>query len=444
MALGVHVARAAIATGATGTADVTDSGFGTYKLALAIGSRHASGDSDDAAIAGASLSFGFALDNDDECGHRVHDRDNNANQKQGGGQVGSLGGGGFYGVGDNGSNSASEVDGHQTVITDGVQLVNTKNDNALAANVIIAMLNGSDIANIEMGFHTLNTTAGDYSVTNSGSFEPHLILLQMGNHKTYTSSWVAYNDGRHQLGWATNGDITGGGDLQMAINNDSDFNEANAKPVRTVRNDCMLCGLDDTPALRFKVALKGFISNGFDITTTDGSNSPTGEFMWVAIKFASSTVEPRILFRDAPTSTGDDGGFTGLGIDPDFAWIVQTPFASGDINTIQNNDKAGMLSHAFVEKAGSIAYCASYQVEHGAATTNTECTTSAKAAFMPRDDGDISAGNCYDVTAVTLQTDGIKRTWGKVFTAARQEIILAIGPATAGGAPAFLPITTMF
>ena len=438
MALGVNVQKNAVSTSGTGTTTITDSGFGTPDVILSMASRHDSGTADETAVDGASLSVGLATDATDEwCAgsssqHDDSKQDSDANWR---------GQGGFYTVPDN--LGALRLHGHiDAMVTDGVRVINELNTDALAANLITTFLNGSDIANHGIVRTEFTNPAGDFSF--EFGFEPDLIICMFMRHRTFSTSWQTTSDARLHIGFATNGDITGGADQQASFAIGQCDTGANAaEPQQSVRSDAVAFIIKEAGDDRgFDIALKNFSAsspNGVVLTSTAGSETnETGDMVMLGIKFANNA-EPRLVIRGMPTSTGSDT-YSSVGVDPDWAWVVTTAMAAGDIDTIVLDQKAGRLGMSFLEKTGAIAKGATFIEEDASADMDTECTTHSLANFLPEHTGGVTAGATVDADFTSFGTGNFVRNFQKVISGyAAQEIILFIGQAAVGDDHTIIP-----
>ena len=384
---GIAVVQSAAPTSNGGTQDFTSSGFGTPVCAMFFGSY---GTANGTVVDHAGLWIGFSdFTNERTIAHVAEDAQADTDTA---------------GIVDTSSalitllNTDQSTDGtaDATTITDGVRL--TWADAPPAAYLITAVLfNSSAISGCAVGSIANSATENNAVSVTGLAFQPDLILAFSQNNITgaRTSFGMGLNDGSIVQ--------RAGGQNSQSASATTDVSSALFTTRLTINP------LSATPS---SPELTAFTSDGFTLTTRDGSSANTTLYM--AMKLATG-ISAKLLTCASPTATGAHS-CTGAGFTPQAGIMLHTSAPAVDTfySTGGNPEIYGLSAFT-----GSAAYSATIFDDDGVATSDTESITDSKPVRIRKDTAD-----WMTATSTGAQADGWNFDYTVTDGTARQRAVL--------------------
>ncbi len=379
----------------TGTQDVTLSGFGTPKGAIAFWGGDADATQRNHAVFGVGFTDGTnsrlaTVSAENETGASSDAYRLQRNDK-------------FIDILDGASTSKDHVVSFNSWITDGVRL-NIDAASASVRTVIIILIGGSDVSGVVVG--DINLGTGTSAITETIGQTSDIILTCGNGSGSYGSvggqaifSMGMYvNDGSNSqvgVGWWSEDQV-----------NPSDVGGyfSNANATMQAYNG----------SVAWQAAISNVTSTAFDITPTANAGSDTVNYISIA---TTNSPDISLDFMDGPTATGDYSS-TAPGFLPDFALAFLSDATT--VNTLQAHealsvaafDGTNVLSLSTSNQDATNPPIAKTEFNSGSIDTLEDATT----------DSYIGTFSSFDATGFTLN-------FSTVPASARKWAVLTVGPA---------------
>lgn len=323
-----EVVRFALSTAASGTQDVTVSGFGTPKAAIFILTRATS---DDHYAGHFATSIGWT-DGTNQNVNSVYSSNNQTKTESSRSQRADR----VLTVPDTAGAAEAYGFGFNSWITDGVRLdIDTQTTTAFLCTCIL--INGADVSNVHVGSHDDLGTGTSAVDINTVGFEPDLVMV------TQTFNPTALPDENPHALISFGVGINDGSDTQRCLSISSKDNVTSASVVTaSVHNDSIIAQAWDG-ALAWKGVIGSYDSSGFSITPSASANSTIP--LYLCLKFTNS---PDLSLFDMTIPTSGNYAETTPGFEPVFGLmgITQGPTARNTV-AASGTELGGMSIAAF-------------------------------------------------------------------------------------------------
>lgn len=426
----ITVVSGQLATGASGTADFTEPGFGTPLACIVIASFD---DSDDTSIAAQSkVSIGLSdfttnlcVSHQDEDASASVDCDTIKKQNAC-----------YHVLAVNGS---IEVNGRATTITDGVRLTNLNNPSGVAPFVTVIMVGGADLT-ISLNEEAIDATEDDTSTRAHANFTDgnDKLVFFIGTDIAAESSSKTGINNSFGVCHITGNDAGGYTFSQRSIGWASDHNAAEGAPHSELCTDRVLNIITEAGAADWGLEVTGFSSSGNTLTVTTRDNSAGNGMEVYSLALDLDDRKAKVGSVDGPTS-GVTWSITGMGFKPQYVGLALTDLS------VESTARAGIETddvqagvHGISSNAGSGAEtCHSWYNEDAAATTNTNNLFRSRAIDL-RDDNVTTV--LQDHSHSSFDSGGVTHTINtENETVAKKWFFCAIEEAAAAGDISFNP-----
>lgn len=312
----------AISASATGTSDITVSGFGTVKACLLF-FRGGNNIENALSIGISDFTSHFCIVYQDEDGSAKVDCDSMKSNTAA-----------YIGLDNAG---VVEYSGTVSVITDGVRLTNTVNTLGVPRNILVVLIGGGDVS-VSIDSITIPSTTGNTQVVTTGIDQDVVFFIGVdiagedsANTGINNSFGIAHINAAHDafvnrcLGWA------------------SDHNASDGAPAAVIRSNRCLKILTETGGDDWGIELTAASATSYTITTRDVGAGANMECYALAIDFGAAAT--KIGSVDSPTSGSIWTPSVSLGFTPEFVSIYCTQITAEDI--IEANADGGSLGFSF-------------------------------------------------------------------------------------------------
>lgn len=396
----VAVVSGAISSSGTGTANFTQSGFGTPKACIILLSFDTTDDTSIAAQNRASIGFSDftnhrSITHQSEDGSAKVDSDARKSATK------------AYVVLD--IAGLVDIDGTASTITDGVQLTNTTNVSASAVFATVIMFGGSDL---QISLDSISLGNGvDLTTVTTTSIEQDLVFFIGVDVSGEDSSSTGINN---SFGVA---DISN--DQATIVNRcigwASDHNNAVGSPFSVIRNNRALTQIAETGALEWGIELTSATTTSYTITTRDVSPGAGMEVYALALNLDDRG--SKIGSVDSPTSGATWTPSVTLGFIPQHVGLgVTQAQAEGTIQA--DNVDAGSLGISSNTGTGEETFHGWYS-DDGGATADTANNFRSRVLDLRNDDTSViiqdqshSSFNSGDWTyTINTENETVARKW---------------------------------
>lgn len=406
MTVAIEVTRVACNT-ATGTQDITISGFGTAKAALFICSVATT---DGTAADDFNLSIGAATGTANEWCLTMSNEHSQVTTDIQSVPVSDR----CVQINDAGT---SVVDGDAeftAFITDGVR-INWLTAPSAAWLLTVVLLGGSNLS-AHANNASLTTVNVAVDITAPG-FEPEAIIavcqgsgaMDVPKTQLIPSFGVVHNDGA-------------GGITQHSAAYRYPGAAGTAHGNSRVTETYGIMEIDTAATVNWGGEFDDFDSSGFSVTPRVGGGGGTG-LMYLALSFGGA-FDSWVGTVDTPTSTGNDSE-TGPGFEPKFVYEIGTQMLAID-TAYSDSEWAGTIGLGTF--TGDDEFMTSGQAEEGVGTTDTQSMSDNQAVRLPDDDGSTGIQAAF----VSMDVTGYTLNYSQVKGSARKFLTLAIAANPAG------------
>ena len=277
---------------------------------------------------------------------------------------------------------------------------------------VVVFLEGPDLAEVEVGTITPGATNGSTASITSMSGEPDLVLF------TSTSSGASDQDAGTELQFSFGAAVNDGNETQRATLYHSEDNQPTVGGDGTCRVETdAVCG-QLSPALGWTGELTSFNSDGFTLTTRNGSTGGDIAY-YMAFRFAGNT-KAWVDDYQPQTTTGDQV-ITGVGFKP--ALLIQSFTTCTNLNTTVSGVDLGTQGFSIAAEGNQFSNTTA--TEAFGVPTNTQSLSDNILINYPDDDGDVR----YKGTLVSFDNNGWTQNFSDTVTGTRRWWAFAIGGA---------------
>ncbi len=394
------VVHGALSVDGTGTADFTESGFGTPKACMIVMSFDTT---DEGTIASEDrLSMGFSDFTTDVCvSHEGEDAQAAMDTEHR--KTASK----SYLLMDN--TGAVDIDGGASTITDGVRLTNTTNASGSAVQVMVLMFGGADLnASVDV---VIGPNGAGSTVETTTNIDQNLVLCLLGQTSNLDT---------------TAGDIKiGFGVASINLMHDTFVNRAycwsqndgdtEGQPSSVIHNNrCakLLSGLGND---LYGFELTAATATSYTLTGRDVADGGGFEIFALALDLNDRAF--KVGSVDSPTSGATWTPSVSLGFTPQFVGIGLTQATAENTIELQNAN-GGSNGISFNAGSGKEA-CISWYEEDVAATSNCNCNFRSRAIDFRSDDvGTIIQDHSHSsfdadgwTYTINTENEGTARKW---------------------------------
>lgn len=296
-------------------------------------------------------------------------------------------------------------------ITNGVRL-NFTDAPSSAHFITIVFFAGTDIAEVQVDtFNIANAQNGTASISTMGG-TPDIVFC-MNQRQTFPAE-SAPGDGRFSFGVAVND----GSQTQRCTAFYTPRAQSTSLCNATIRNNRFgVCYFNSS--VEWTVELTSFDSNGYTVTTRDGTSGGRS-ISCMAIRLAGDS-EAWVGDADPPTSTGSDS-ITGVGFEPSFVLQGMTMMQTANSNITTGDSGSFGFSTMTTDDQISNAWAC----EDGASTENAQSLSDNQAVRFTDDAGT----ETFAATLTSFDSDGWTQNYSAADSTQRLWWGLAIGTAT--------------
>ncbi len=395
----VAVVSGAISSSGTGTADFTQSGFGTPKACIILLSFDTTDDTAIAVQGRASIGFSDftnhrSITHQNEDGSAKVDADARKSPTKAYVLLTVAG--------------AVDIDGTASTITDGVRLTNTTNGSASAVFATVVMFGGTDL-DVSLDSVTVNSTVGLTTVTTTG-ISQDLVFFIGTDIPGEDSSSTAINN--------SFGVVDISNDQATIVNRcmgwGADHNSNVGDPSSVIRNNRALTMITKGGSLDWGIELTAATATSYTITTRDVSPGASMEVYALALNLDDRG--SKIGSVDSPTSGVTWTPSVALGFTPQYVGLgVTHAQAEG---TIEVDEDAGGLGISSNTGTGEETFHGWYD-EDASLAANTNNNFRSRVIDFRSDDVTVlvhdhshSSFNSGDWTyTINTENETIARKW---------------------------------
>ena len=396
----VAVVSGAVSSSGTGTANFTQSGFGTPKACIILLSFDTA---DDTAIAAQGrTSIGFSdftnhrsITHQDEDGSAKVDADARKSATKAYVLLTVAG--------------AVDIDGTASTITDGVQLTNTTNASASAVFATVIMFGGSDLQ-VSLDSVNVNSTIGLTTGTTT-SIEQDLVFFIGTDISGEDSSSTAINNSFGVVDISNDQATIVNRCIGWAV----DHNNNVGSPFSVIRNNRALTMISEAGALDWGIELTSATTTSYTITTRDVSPGNGMEVYALALNLDDRG--SKIGSVDSPTSGATWTPSVTLGFTPQHVGLGVTQAQAEGTIQVDNVD-AGSLGISSNTGTGEETFHGWYS-DDGGASADTANNFRSRVLDLRNDDTSVviqdhshSSFNSGDWTyTINTENETIARKW---------------------------------
>lgn len=417
-----RVAQGTLASGATGTADFTVTGFGTCKGALVFVNRSNTTNNPETGTGTSWHSSGF-FDGTTQVCYAHHTEDGNT----------SPGSTDCWNMYSNNKvamwcNNAGTIQfaATATTITNGIRITTDTSDGS-AHHCVVVLIPDTGVANIKAQVVDCSgISAGKVEVTNNG-FQPDMVFVLAGRG---TANETVEVDFLHNFGVA----VRDGSDTNMCmsiVEDDGRDLSAQTTYLSNISSDQMCAIVNSNGGLVWSMQLGSFDASGWTSSKWDVYVNPvdptnqlndTDDYLALAIQFTGAPNFDLTQYT-APTATGS-WAQTAPGFQPTFGLVFGTEGVVDNTSGDDTNAESFIILPFDSTTQWSLGHCSADNV-----STVTTSTYSLTGWRMVEDNGVPGTNDTFQATFTSFDANGFTWNFSAVPGSSDLWPILTIGPA---------------